>query len=691
MKRLSKLFLITGVLCFTCFAFPQEIKLVDSGSDDLKDIETAAQVMFVPVEKLKKARQILQEAIDQARRVKPLPVSQMFFLVEISQQLNPSKSKETIDFFIQDLRSQAANAKDLKTYQKTTSTAMLIVQFNGVASGSEKQLQFIKSWPEASAAVGEAGMKYRRSLENSIRQSMLHSIAHSDPLKAKNLLAEVDGSPSFKYSIAAQIVQGLIGKAKKDEALALVNQTINDFSRNPSDPQSFQAYQSFARLTIRTLGSENANAVLAPLITQLMNQAPSDKCISGTMKAGDKSIDLTCSEYGAYNLIQGILQMPDLAATTLSSFPSLKSKLDQAGGVVKVFSRAGVTVAPKVPENYLEDLRNKAKTGIPFSPEYSPNMMAMYGGGMPFSPEFNPEMMAMYGGGAPFGPEFNPEMMAMYGGGMPFGPDYNPEMMAAIYGGGSFGPGSDPDEMDDYMDFMDLVGGALPFGFPFDPALGVGPEEMSAIYQSYLGSMGLDETVKYESYRSATSIMKELKEKAGSNPGLVREKLQEIAKGENGLETLMCLATLAYDKSDFSKLLLEVAKPLVSQGEPIEKRAMLLQFMFFANRQINKTTDPELLSKGFVLADELRAKAQKPGDSTALGKGNMPVKPNQSAWMPGRPLSPDREADRMEIFLISEVAKDNVDKAVDYARSRKSDNLKLRCLIQIIQSLINIV
>ena len=46
-------------------------------------------------------------------------------------------------------------------------------------------------------------------------------------------------------------------------------------------------------------------------------------------------------------------------------------------------------------------------------------------------------------------------------------------------------------------------------------------------------------------------------------------------------------------------------------------------------------------------------------------------------------------ADQLETFLVSELARDNYEKAMDFAHSRKSDSLKLTCLINIAQSLGN--
>jgi hypothetical protein len=179
------------------------------------------------------------------------------------------------------------------------------------------------------------------------------------------------------------------------------------------------------------------------------------------------------------------------------------------------------------------------------------------------------------------------------------------------------------------------------------------------------------------------------------------------------------------DNSDLGSLVLEVAKPLVSQVEPLEKRATLLQRLISASRQNEGKVDSELVRNGFTLADQLREKSKNPSDSTATGKGNMPgaskdfqtalreamamskagvpdeaidamMKEYEPAMMAaamggslGMTSSPERGADRLETFLVSEVAKDNYDKAIDYAHSRKGDNLKLTCLIRIIQTLMS--
>jgi hypothetical protein len=714
MKRWRTLFLFAGIVGFAFLAFPQ-VSSASSASNASKELKRTARRLHIPVDQLQKARQALQDATNLARQMKPFPISQVSSITQSWRQLNRSKVKEVMDAFMQDLRTEAASAADLKTYKQATSAAMSLAQSNGEMSGGhEKRLQFLQNWPEPPAAISDAGKKYLGGLESSIRQSALYSTVYSDPLKAKELLNEAGGPTARTYSITGQIISGLMNKGKKDDALALVNQTISDFIQHASDPQAIQAYQGFAQSTIRTLGSANATTILTPLITQLSNQSQSDNCVSGTMKVGKKTIDLTCSEYSAYNVIQGFQSMPGLVSSTLNSFPTLKTKVDQAGGIDDVFSHSGVSITPKVSESYLASIRSKANTsdgmdGMPFGPEM---MAEMYGEGI------DPEMMAgLYGGMDPM------EMMdSMYGGDYPFPPGFDPgeldpETMAAIYGGGM-----PPYGMDD-MPFY--AGDVLPVPPPPDAQEGTKQDENAKAD----GSAKADGNAKADAGKKAENpakLMKELKEKADTNPDYVRGRLREIAQGKRGLDTLMSLVSMSsYDETDLGSLALEVAKPLVLQVEPIEKRASYLQRLITASRQSEGDVPPDLYNNGFSLAEQLREKSKNPGNPTAAAKGSTPGAPQdiQSALRDAMAMSragvpeetidammqqyepammasmgmgmgmglgmssPIRGAEQLETFLVSELAKDYYEKAVSFAQSRQTDTHKLTCLIRIVQTL----
>jgi hypothetical protein len=556
MKRLSAFFLIIVVFGFAFSAFPQESKIIIVNTTS-KELKRSAHRLRIPVEQLKKARQTLQEATDLIKTIKPLPISQLYSLRESWRQLNRSKAKGVFDSFIQDLRSEASSAEDLNAYQQATSTAMSLIQSTGDFD-YEKMQEIIQSWPEAPASAGENGKNFRNGLEASARQNAISQLANTNPEKARTLLAQAGNSGGYNYSISGQIAQGLMNAGKKDEAFALIDQTINDFRQHSSEPQALQAYQGFVQTTARNFGTARGAAMMAPLITQLTNQAPSEQCSNGTMKSGDLSVDLTCTEWGVLNMVRGypFQTMPGLVNSTLDSFPSLKSKLDRVGGIDSIYGNSGVSISANYPK------------GVSY--------------------------------------QTSGEMVFINGG------------MVSING----------------------------------------------------------ETA---SQNNVPKLIRELKGKAESNPGFVRGKLKDIAKGLQGIDALINLATSAsYDDPELGSLALEVAKPLVSQVENLQKRSSVLQNLIRACRQVDGEVDSEILRDGFVLADQLREESEKSGDlMNAQGNMNLLV---AHGWI-------TRDSDRLEAYLVSELARDDYEKAMNYVRSIKSETLKLACLTQMLQVL----
>jgi hypothetical protein len=549
MKRSGALFLIIGVFCFAFPAFAQESKIIIVGTTS-KELKRTAHRLHISVEQLKNARNALQEATDLARKIKPLPISQLYSLRDSWRQLNRSKAKEFSESFIQDLRSEASNAADFNSYQQATSTAMPLIQSNDDFD-YEKAQELIRSWPKPpDSAPGELADKFLSNLEANVRQNAISTLANRDPEKARALLEQSGNSEGHNYFLNGQIAQGFMNAGKKDEAFAIIDQTINDFRLHPSDPQALQTYQNFAQLTARIAGPARAGAIITPLITQLMNQKPSENCASGIMKAGDVSVDLTCAEMGVLNMVRNFQSMPALANTTLSSFPSLKSKLDQVGGIDSIYGNSGMSISTRFP------------TG-------------------------------------------------------------------------------------------------------------------SGSYQIYDGSVS-------NSANNVSGLIRELKGKAESNPSYVRGKLKDFAKGPQGIDMLINLiSSSSYEDPELGSLALEVAKSLVSQVEPLQKRSSTLQNLIRASRQVDGEVDSEIIRDGFILADRLREDNEKTSEAVEISS----VRTNAMGMTSGGQSWIAQEADRLEAYLVSELSKDDFEKAIRYVHSIKSDALKLTCLIQITQAL----
>lgn len=340
MKRLYGLISVVSILCIAFSAFAQESKVVvvHAGSKELK---RSAHRLRIPVEQLKNARQTLQEATDLAGKIKPYPMMQVYSLANSWQQLNRSKMKTVVDSFIQDLRSEAAQAADPQTYMQATTTAISLMQSNAELD-YEKLQQALRRWPDAPDSIAESTRKFRESLEGNARQSSLWQMSNTDPEKALELISQTGESGEYNYPISAQIAQGFMNAGKNDEAFNVIDRTIADFSRHAADPRAVQSYESFVQMSLWQLDSSRAAAAMDPWIAQLTNPDSPADC-SGTLSADNTSVDLTCAESKVLNLVRSLPTKPSLVQRTLDSIPGLRSKVDSIGGIDNLYSNSGMS------------------------------------------------------------------------------------------------------------------------------------------------------------------------------------------------------------------------------------------------------------------------------------------------------------------------------------------------------------
>jgi hypothetical protein len=162
------------------------------------------------------------------------------------------------------------------------------------------------------------------------------------------------------------------------------------------------------------------------------------------------------------------------------------------------------------------------------------------------------------------------------------------------------------------------------------------------------------------------NLVQELKGKAEMDPAVARGKLKDL-----DVDALVNLAMNAsYQDPDLAGLAIEMAQPMLSAVEPLQKQASTLQNLIRASRQVDGDVDRELLRSGFILADQIRQELSE--------KTSAKVVPTNSYMAAG--------ADQLEVFLVSELSRDSFDSAISYVRSLENNAFKLMCLIQIVQS-----
>ena len=337
--RTFSLSILACCIALPCFAEKPGVVIANSPSKELK---RSAHRLRIPVEQLKNAREVLEEAADLIPRIDPYPVEQLSYLLQTCEQVNRPKAKPMLESFLRQLRSQAADCPSFACYARVTSTAVGLMQSK---FDYEKTLQQLRDWPKPKDTFAEAAGPFLDNMEIQVKRGAMFQLTNSDPEKALELYSEMAGADPNGISASAQIAQALMSTGKSEEARTLIDQTIGRFDQNTSDPRVIQDYENFIRVAGMNLDSGRAATAMNQLITALQKQTDSTPC-SATLQSGETSVVLSCSESRILNLLRGYPVRPDFTLKTLDSLPGLKSKLEAIGGVDSLYGSGMYGSAP---------------------------------------------------------------------------------------------------------------------------------------------------------------------------------------------------------------------------------------------------------------------------------------------------------------------------------------------------------
>jgi hypothetical protein len=312
------------ILCGTAQAQEGKVIVVNTESKDLK---RTARRLRVCVDRVKNARVALQEATDVAKRIDPVPASEMAGLGTYWVMLDRSKAVEKITDLLSVVRKSAQTAKELSAYSNSTTTAgMLLVALAGL--DLDKATEIVNKWPGPPDNSGEAGEKVRSNLQTEFRNQVASSLAYRDPEQALAMLNESGTGTGSEYYIRSKLAEQMLLKGDKDGAFKLIDQTIAEFAEHKSDPQATEGYANF----LQELAGIDADRFLIAL-AQLTGGEPSAPGYSASISKGNYNIQLTYNEAQILQLIQSIDRRPELTLKAINAFPELKAKLDQIGGI----------------------------------------------------------------------------------------------------------------------------------------------------------------------------------------------------------------------------------------------------------------------------------------------------------------------------------------------------------------------
>jgi hypothetical protein len=125
--------------------FAQEGRVIVAGSAD-KELKRAAHRMHMPVEQLKHARELLQQATALARSLDPLPTQRLNNLAQLWLQMNRPYASATIDSLLEDVRRVAGKASDVASYHQISMAFQGLLQPLAELD-PDSAAQEVRQWP----------------------------------------------------------------------------------------------------------------------------------------------------------------------------------------------------------------------------------------------------------------------------------------------------------------------------------------------------------------------------------------------------------------------------------------------------------------------------------------------------------------------------------------------------------------
>jgi hypothetical protein len=186
---------------------------------------------------------------------------------------------------------------------------------------------------------------------------------------------------------------------------------------------------------------------------------------------------------------------------------------------------------------------------------------------------------------------------------------------------------------------------------------------------------------------NVSDLYRTLRGKADSNPDMVRRKLEDTFRKKENFQSLIQLAQMAsYSDPELSSIAVEVAHGLLPLFDSLQQRAASLRSLVMILRQCDGEVDPALLKEGLILASQMREEEKQKEQASAVNPG-MIGSVLGSTPRPGTNVI--HPSDDLEIAMIAQSALDDFSSAIRSANSIGDEGVRIKALLQIIQTLMN--
>ncbi len=317
----------------------QEGKVVVVNTDS-KELKRTAYRLRISVERVKNGREALQGATDLAKRLRPVQANSFSRLGNLWIMFYRSKAESSIKGLVSALHYAAQDAHESREYTDATSAVQPLLTALAQLD-PDGALQLVRQWPEAPESLGEAAKIMKGEMEDRFRREAAQGLSYSDPDAALKLWSDVNSAGSANFGTRAQIADSLARTGRKDQAAKLLDQAITDLGA--AKPDSVQLDDSIQVVQAVTRIAPDRFQEVFRLVTQSAGNVP--EAGSPSLKLGEKVIPLDNAEAVALSVLTDLQQRPALVMQAIDTMPTLKSKLEEVGGIDNVMAGGPVEIS----------------------------------------------------------------------------------------------------------------------------------------------------------------------------------------------------------------------------------------------------------------------------------------------------------------------------------------------------------
>lgn len=308
--------------------FAQEGRVIIAGSAD-KELMRTAHRMHMPVEQLKHARELLQQATALARSLDPLPTQRLNNLAQLWLQMNRPKASATIDSLLEDVRRAAGKASDVASYRQISMAFQGLLQPLAELD-PDRAAQEVRQWPMPPQVLGDEAARLRDQLMDQYLRQLVQRLMYQDPEKAASLYSKLGASSTADYYTPGQLALQLARAGWKDQAYKLVDQIIAGYRSQDPNPNALQNFMGFVQ-QLPNLDPDRFMQAFSLTVEQagsLWQGIP-----GGTLKVGDNSLQLNGFDLRMLDILRSLSGRPELLQKALDALPGFKAKFEGVGGV----------------------------------------------------------------------------------------------------------------------------------------------------------------------------------------------------------------------------------------------------------------------------------------------------------------------------------------------------------------------